>query len=107
MNSWEERAQYEWERANKLESDLAAANEHVEMVKGMYKRQQSHASDLVSRLTEATEINTKLTAERDRLWEALTPTTETKRAYMGEFKFNGPEYLDQNGNPHFETHMIP
>ena len=63
-----------------------------------------HAS-LTARIAELEELNllltqvdrdrhATLTAERDALREALTPSAETKSAYIGEFKFSIPIALE-------------
>ena len=48
----------------------------------------------------------RVTAERDRLLEALTPTADTKAAYMGEFRMTIPDVGD-DGAEYMRTVNIP
>lgn len=55
--------------------------------------------------TDARRI-AELEGEVDRLREAVTPSTETKRAYMGEFSVPLPE-IDENGDEYIRRINIP
>lgn len=56
-------------------------------------------------MSEFTTIR-ELKAENARLREALTPSAETKAAYMGEFQFNLPD-LDEDGNEYTRHVNVP
>lgn len=48
-----------------------------------------------------------LEAENARLREALTPSGDTKAAYMGEFKFSDVVAHDNEGNPIYGNTYVP
>ncbi len=61
---------------------------------------------LLDSLAVASPLYRAAAAERDRLREALTPSSDTKAVYNGEFTFP-IEYTDADGDPQTEDVMVP
>lgn len=105
------------EEARVLRSRACSALDEVECMIDNWDVQQLHADarrimreyspDEVTRTEVRVEEVRDQATEIARLREALTPSGDTKAAYMGEFKFNGPEYMDENMQPRFDTHTVP
>lgn len=57
------------------------------------------------RTTDAARI-AELTAERDALLDALTPSDDTKAAYMGDFSIDLTR-VDECGDEYFERVFVP
>lgn len=74
---------------NKTKDDLA----------GMYLQLLDSRTSLEAQLAA-------VTAERDALLEALTPSAETKAAYMGEFKVSFPS-VDEDGEEALTVADVP
>ena len=63
-------------------------------------------NELGERYADALADNVALQFERDRLQEALTPSAETKAAYMHEFRMTIPDVGD-DGAEYTRTVNIP
>ncbi len=61
---------------------------------------------LLDSLAVASPLYRAAADERDRLREALTPSSDTKAAYNGEFTFP-IDYTDADGDPQTENVMVP
>lgn len=61
------------------------------------------AADEIDRLTARVA---ELEAERNALKEALTPSADTKAAYIGEISFTG-KYFDGDGNEYQDKVQVP
>lgn len=48
-----------------------------------------------------------LIEENKRMREALTPSAETKAAYIGEFRFSVLEYVDDDGTEYESEFTVP
>lgn len=56
-------------------------------------------------LMDAIDALESLRAENERMREALTPSAETKGAYIGEFKFNTPIVNSKGQEEAFMTYV--
>ena len=95
------------ERAEKAEATATAYAEYIDRINAEKNALKERVRELEVQNGSLTEVVSKLHLSLSALENAVHPTAETKRAYMGEFKFNGPEYTDENGQPRFDTHMVP
>lgn len=92
--------------ATEAQSELLAAASAIDgpSDEGTFKHDLRSAADVIRRQEDRID---DLYQDRSYLLEALTPSAETKAAYAAEFHFQGPEYLDEDGNPQSDRHMVP
>jgi hypothetical protein len=90
--------------AEKIIADLERINRDYDLARGIHFDIRQAAA-LIRKLAAE---NGRLSAREAKLVEALTPSGDTKAAYMGEFSFPGViRYENEDGEECEDAHKIP
>lgn len=83
-----------WEQPNKAAVGVVVKPQHLRLILAALKAARH---DYHTKTREADDALASITRERDAMREALTPSADTKAAYIGEIKFSVCQGMDDDG----------